>query len=141
MSEHGLAKGVNLIGHSMQVSLHSVATTFAQTLIDPLAVYRGGKAVMAFALNDAFNGCLNTLISADMAPSIGKISPEYASLDLRHTQSRLNVVPSIRFAAYAKGMQEIEEANVRTKSEGDKLLQTYEKASLQCSLQESRSID
>lgn len=32
---------------------------------------------MAFALNDAFNGCLNTLISADMAPSIGKISPEY----------------------------------------------------------------
>lgn len=32
---------------------------------------------MAFALNEDFNGCLNTLISADMAPSIGKISPEY----------------------------------------------------------------
>lgn len=38
-----------------------------------------------------------------------------------------------RFAAYAKGMQEIEEANVRTKSEGDKLLQSYEKASLSSS--------
>ncbi|KAJ9116082.1 hypothetical protein QFC20_000755 [Naganishia adeliensis] len=87
MSEHSLTKGVNLIGHSM-----------------------GGKAVMAFALNDAFNGCLRTLISADMAPSIGKISPE--------------------FAAYAKGMQEIEEAKVRTKSEGDKVLQAYEKAAL-----------
>ncbi|KAJ9118186.1 hypothetical protein QFC22_004090 [Naganishia vaughanmartiniae] len=63
---------------------------------------------MAFALNDAYNKCLHTLISADMAPSIGKISPEFAS--------------------YAKGMQEIEESNVRSKAEGDKVLQAYEKS-------------
>lgn len=84
---------------------------------------------MAFALNDAFNACLHTLISADMAPSIGKISPEYFytfALDL-FTFS-LRIFPFLRFAAYAKGMQEIEEAKVKTKSEGDKVLQAYEKA-------------
>jgi hypothetical protein len=32
---------------------------------------------MALALNKNFNQPLRTLISADMAPSIGKISPEY----------------------------------------------------------------
>ncbi|KAJ9099782.1 hypothetical protein QFC21_003780 [Naganishia friedmannii] len=88
MRDHGLAQEggkVNLMGHSM-----------------------GGKAVMAFALNSAYNGCLHTLISADMAPSIGKISPEFAS--------------------YAQGMQEIEDAKVRTKAEGDKVLQGYEKS-------------
>ena len=86
---------------------------------------------MALALNEAYNGCLHTLISADMAPSIGKISPEYVhTIVIDIFMLLLTIFSSIRFAAYTKGMQEIEEANVRTKSEGDKLLQSYEKASL-----------
>ncbi len=36
----------------------------------------GGKVVMALALNKEMNGPLRTLISADMAPGRGKISPE-----------------------------------------------------------------
>lgn len=37
---------------------------------------RGGKAVMAFALNPDFNQNLRSLISVDMSPAIGRISPE-----------------------------------------------------------------
>ena len=36
----------------------------------------------------------------------------------------------MRFAAYTRVMQEIEAADVKTKSEGDKLLQPYEKVNL-----------
>jgi hypothetical protein len=31
---------------------------------------------MAFALNNDFNGELRTLVSVDMSPAVGKISPE-----------------------------------------------------------------
>jgi hypothetical protein len=103
---------------------------------------------MAFALNSAYNECLHTLISADMAPSIGKISPEYvspryafsfvtdpafsvfATLSPGVIPIRLTIFRGNRFASYAKGMQEIEDSNVRTKAEGDKVLQGYEKVGL-----------
>ncbi|EIW69069.1 hypothetical protein TREMEDRAFT_31506 [Tremella mesenterica DSM 1558] len=66
----------------------------------------GGKAVMALALNKEINGPLRSLIVVDMSPASGKISSE--------------------FAAYTKGMLEIEEAEIKTKSEADKILQKYE---------------
>jgi pimeloyl-ACP methyl ester carboxylesterase len=44
--------GINLMGHSM-----------------------GGKAVMAYALNDELNKPLRTLVSVDMSPAKGKVSP------------------------------------------------------------------
>lgn len=37
---------------------------------------RGGKAVMAFALHSGFNQHLRSLISVDMSPAVGRISPE-----------------------------------------------------------------
>ncbi|GFZ42772.1 hypothetical protein JCM24511_00490 [Saitozyma sp. JCM 24511] len=82
LKKHDL-KNVNLLGHSM-----------------------GGKAVMAFALNEEYNKSLRTLISVDMSPAKGKISPE--------------------FAAYTDGMIEVEKAKVKTKSEADKILQKVE---------------
>lgn len=45
--------GLNLLGHSM-----------------------GGKAAMAFALDDKLNKPLRTLVSVDMSPSKGTVSPE-----------------------------------------------------------------
>ncbi|TYJ57736.1 hypothetical protein B9479_001590 [Cryptococcus floricola] len=78
-----LTSGVNLLGHSM-----------------------GGKAVMALALDNKLNGALRTLISVDMSPAKGKISPEFAS--------------------YTQAMIDIEEAKVRTKQEADKILQNTE---------------
>ena len=41
-----------------------------------LTTDRGGKAVMAYALNPELNKPLRTLISVDMSPAVGKISPE-----------------------------------------------------------------
>lgn len=38
--------------------------------------HRGGKVVMAFALNEDFNSPLRSLMSVDMSPAIGKISPQ-----------------------------------------------------------------
>ncbi|WVQ73730.1 hypothetical protein IAR50_003310 [Cryptococcus sp. DSM 104548] len=78
-----LTSGVNLLGHSM-----------------------GGKAVMAVALNKELNGALRTLISVDMSPAKGKITPEFAS--------------------YTQAMIDIEEAKVKTKQEADKILQKTE---------------
>ncbi|WVW79933.1 hypothetical protein I302_101904 [Kwoniella bestiolae CBS 10118] len=77
--KHNLKEGVNLMGHSM-----------------------GGKAVMAFALNEKLNKPLRSLISVDMSPAIGKISAE--------------------FAAYTESMMEIERAQVKTKHDADKIL-------------------
>jgi hypothetical protein len=37
---------------------------------------RGGKSVMAFALNEELNGPLRSLVSVDMSPAKGRISPE-----------------------------------------------------------------
>lgn len=39
-------------------------------------MYRGGKAVMAYALNTELNSPLRSLVSVDMSPAVGKISPE-----------------------------------------------------------------
>ncbi|WWC87671.1 uncharacterized protein L201_002562 [Kwoniella dendrophila CBS 6074] len=74
--KQNLISGVNLMGHSM-----------------------GGKAVMAFALNEKLNSPLRSLISVDMSPAIGKISPE--------------------FSAYTDAMMEVEKAQVKTKHEAD----------------------
>lgn len=51
ISKQGLT-GINLMGHSM-----------------------GGKAVMAYALNKDLNKPLRTLVSVDMAPAVGQVSP------------------------------------------------------------------
>ena len=37
---------------------------------------RGGKVVMAYALNAELNAPLRSLINVDMSPAVGKISPE-----------------------------------------------------------------
>ncbi|WVQ79075.1 hypothetical protein IAT38_001169 [Cryptococcus sp. DSM 104549] len=79
----GLKSGVNLLGHSM-----------------------GGKAVMAFALDEEARGPLRSLISVDMSPARGKISPEFAS--------------------YTEAMMEIEQAQVKTKHDADKILEKTE---------------
>lgn len=51
----------------------------SSSLIDvtssPTANPRGGKAVMAYALNKELNGNLRNLISIDMTPAIGKVAP------------------------------------------------------------------
>ncbi|OCF58129.1 mitochondrial protein [Kwoniella mangroviensis CBS 10435] len=83
LQKHGLNEGVNLMGHSM-----------------------GGKAVMAFALNEKLNKPLRSLISVDMSPAVGKISTE--------------------FAAYTESMMEIERAQVKTKHDADKILAKIE---------------
>ncbi|OCF34688.1 mitochondrial protein [Kwoniella heveanensis CBS 569] len=83
LSKHNLQSGVNLMGHSM-----------------------GGKAVMAFALNHSLNKPLRSLISVDMSPAIGKISPE--------------------FAAYTASMMDVEKARVKTKHEADAILKAVE---------------
>lgn len=70
---------------------------------------RGGKAVMAFALNKDINAPLRTLISVDMAPAAGKVSPE--------------------FQAYIDCMQEVEDAHVKTRAEADKILEKVEPVS------------
>lgn len=67
---------------------------------------------MAYALNPSFSPRLRSLISNDMAPWIGKISPE--------------------FRQYAQGMKEVEEAKVGSKKEADAILQKYEKVSGWC---------
>lgn len=41
-----------------------------------LMVIRGGKAVMAYALNSDLNKPLRSLVSVDMSPAVGRISPE-----------------------------------------------------------------
>lgn len=38
---------------------------------------RGGKAVMAYALNQELRTPLRSLVIVDMSPAVGKISPEY----------------------------------------------------------------
>ncbi|WVF66897.1 hypothetical protein IAT40_001640 [Kwoniella sp. CBS 6097] len=83
LSKRNLQSGVNLMGHSM-----------------------GGKAVMAFALNESLNKPLRSLISVDMSPAIGKISPE--------------------FAAYTSSMMDVEKARVKTKHEADAILKAVE---------------
>ena len=64
---------------------------------------------MAFALNSDLNKPLRSLISVDMTPAIGKMSPE--------------------FAAYVEGMLEVEHAKVKSKGDADKILEKYEKVS------------
>ncbi|WWC68827.1 uncharacterized protein I206_102762 [Kwoniella pini CBS 10737] len=81
--KHNLTSGVNLMGHSM-----------------------GGKAVMAFALNEKLNSPLRSLISVDMSPAIGKISHE--------------------FQLYTDSMIEVEKAQVKTKHEADEILAKVE---------------
>jgi len=46
---------------------------------------RGGKAVMAYALNQELRTPLRSLVSVDMSPAVGKISPEYV-LNLTRTE-------------------------------------------------------
>ncbi|KAL7417128.1 Alpha/Beta hydrolase protein [Mrakia frigida] len=79
------SKQVHLMGHSM-----------------------GGKVVMATALHPLLNGPIKSLISVDMAPAVGKISPEFAS--------------------YCDGMLEIENSDAQSKSQADAILEKYEKA-------------
>ncbi|CED84045.1 Predicted alpha/beta hydrolase [Phaffia rhodozyma] len=78
-------KNVHLMGHSM-----------------------GGKVVMTTALHPRLNRHLKSLISVDMAPAIGKISPE--------------------FSKYVNGMIQIESEDTKSKSEADKILSEYEEA-------------
>lgn len=70
MKQRGLSSGVNLVGHSMCVGLFGWSDE-ARKLIR-----RGGKAVMAYALNEELRTPLRSLVSVDMSPAVGKISPE-----------------------------------------------------------------
>ncbi|KAL8290008.1 hypothetical protein RQP46_002947 [Phenoliferia psychrophenolica] len=64
----------------------------------------GGKVAMALALRPT--AALSRLVVVDMAPGVGKISPE--------------------FGAYLKGMQEITAAKVFNRKEADAILSKYE---------------
>jgi hypothetical protein len=77
---------------------------------------------MAYALNKDLNGPLRTLVSVDMSPAVGKISPEYISQSVLEERSQANC----RFASYAETMLDVEKANVKTKAEADKILQKVE---------------
>lgn len=102
---HKLTSGVNLLGHSM-----------------------GGKAVMALALNSDLNRPLRSLISVDMSPARGKISPEWVLL--KPTAGATDA--SERFASYTDAMMDIEKAQVKTKHEADVILQKTEPVRLAC---------
>lgn len=75
-------KGVNLLGHSMYVQFSAPSSWQTRSNVGVELTSRGGKAVMAFALNSDFNQQLRTLVSVDMSPAVGKISPEYVSSPL-----------------------------------------------------------
>ena len=81
LREHKLSK-VHLMGHSMSVSSQSLAFVLtgesAQTLHQNQLTlsHRGGKVVMTVALHEELNKTVSSLISVDMAPSEGRISPE-----------------------------------------------------------------
>jgi hypothetical protein len=77
---------------------------------------------MAYALNKDLNGPLRTLVSVDMSPAVGKISPEYVSQPLL----KGTFGADCRFASYAESMLDVEKANVKTKAEADKILQKVE---------------
>lgn len=66
-------KNVNLLGHSM-----------------------GGKAVMAYALNSDLNGPLRSLMSVDMTPAIGKVSPELVTEKDVPDPVGLTICPGLR---------------------------------------------
>ncbi|WFC95381.1 methionyl aminopeptidase [Malassezia brasiliensis] len=67
----------------------------------------GGKVAMAMALDPSLpSGTLSHLVSVDMSPAEGPISPE--------------------FMRYARTMLEIERANVKQRSEADEILQKVE---------------
>lgn len=102
---HKLTSGVNLLGHSM-----------------------GGKAVMALALNSDLNRPLRSLISVDMSPARGKISPEWVLL--KPTADAADA--SERFASYTDAMMDIETAQVKTKQEADVILQKTEPVRIAC---------
>jgi hypothetical protein len=92
---------------------------------------------MTVALHDGLNKTVSSLISVDMAPSEGRISPESVRLvcartDLMRSDRRtLTVVcnPLHRFKAYTKAMMAIEAAGVSTRAEADKLLSETEPVS------------
>ena len=68
---------------------------------------RGGKVAMAVALNPELpSKLLSNLIVADIAPSIGALSPE--------------------FAGYIQAMKMIEASEVKSRHEADVLLKPYE---------------
>lgn len=83
LENRGIKSGLNLLGHSM-----------------------GGKAVMAYALNKELNGPLRTLVSVDMSPAIGKVSPA--------------------FQAYIDCMRKVETSKCKHRSDADKMLQEVE---------------
>lgn len=61
---------------------------------------------MAYALNKDLNAPLRSLISVDMTPAIGKVSPE--------------------FQAYIDCMREVETAKCKTRAEADQILSKVE---------------
>jgi len=78
----------------------------------------GGKAVMSFALNSELNKPLRTLTSVDMAPVKGKVSPEYVLPPLVSTNAS--------FETYIESMKAVDEAQVGSRSEADKILAKVE---------------
>lgn len=99
LRQHKLTK-VHLMGHSMCVprsvtsdvlrALYSRAADPAQKADRRVlrSVGRGGKVVMTVALHSALNAPVKSLISVDMAPSEGRISPEYVPGSLRLVTER-----------------------------------------------------
>ena len=68
---------------------------------------RGGKVAMSVALSPELpSNLLSHLIVADIAPSRGPLSAE--------------------FTGYVEAMQKIEESNVKTRQEADRVLRPYE---------------
>lgn len=91
VKEHSLEK-IALIGHSM-----------------------GGKAVQSFALSpDVPHGVLEYLISVDMSPARGKLSPE--------------------FEQYVKAMLDINEKRCESRKQAEELLAKTEPVSSACEI-------
>jgi hypothetical protein len=79
-------------------------------MTDEWAIHRGGKVVMALALDPALpKDLLSRLIVVDISPAVGPISPE--------------------FRRYIDAMKEIDAAKVQTKKEGEEILKNYESVS------------
>jgi pimeloyl-ACP methyl ester carboxylesterase len=57
-------------------SEHNLSSSSSSPSIHLMGHSMGGKAVMTTALHPSLNTPLKSLISVDMSPAVGKISPE-----------------------------------------------------------------
>ncbi|KAJ9091571.1 hypothetical protein QFC19_009027 [Naganishia cerealis] len=105
-------------GHSPHVRPHDyshMAQDLSRFMRERGLAERGGVNLLGHSMQDL------TRVSPTLRLCVGRLLMNHITCVL---SARLL---AHRFEAYTKGMQEIEDAKLRTKAEGDKLLQTYEK--------------